>query len=259
MNNLANLGSLNLRGGTVGTTPPFSPNDISGLRAWWNAEDNITIGTGTNVNAWGDKTSNGYNLQSSSGNRPTYESNIQNSKHGVRFSSGGNQYIFNDFLADEFTGSDVPFTFFMAVKNVDAGTGGSYDYFSFGNSSTSTPLIDFIVNETVFSPRIRDDASSFLHPTGGTASGNTSYVIVVRTTGTVVTLFVNGVQVSLSNSNFDDGTTTLDQFTIGCLRRVSNSTFFDGYFFEAGIYNVAVSDGQMAQISSYLNSGWAIY
>jgi hypothetical protein len=58
--------------GAAGGAPGFSPLDVSGLQAWYDASDTATIShTSNNVTGWADKSGNGRDLTSpSSGNEP---------------------------------------------------------------------------------------------------------------------------------------------------------------------------------------------
>jgi hypothetical protein len=67
----------------------FSPANLSGLAIWLDGNDSnsITQSAGV-VSAWRDRSSNAYSMsQATAGNRPTVESNVQNGKSSLRFTT----------------------------------------------------------------------------------------------------------------------------------------------------------------------------
>lgn len=65
---------------------PFSPLNISGLVAWWDANQGITA-TGTDIEVWADQSGNGYYANANTGREPTLLTSIAaiNNKNAVSF------------------------------------------------------------------------------------------------------------------------------------------------------------------------------
>jgi len=68
----------------------FSPSDLAGLKAWYDASDTATISvSGTAVTQWNDKSTSGFNLtQGTAGNRPTSGVSTQNGKNIITADGG---------------------------------------------------------------------------------------------------------------------------------------------------------------------------
>lgn len=68
----------------------FSPDDVTGLHAWWDASDSSTIShTSGNVDSWSDKSGNGHTLTASGSARPTTNATTRNGLNVIDFASSG--------------------------------------------------------------------------------------------------------------------------------------------------------------------------
>lgn len=98
----------------------WSPADLSGLAAWWDAADasTFTFSAGTVVSEWRDKSGNGHHLtQTTDANRPS-RSATRNGSGAVAFDGS------NDYLSMPNLSVSQPLTVFSAWKSL---TGGGAD------------------------------------------------------------------------------------------------------------------------------------
>jgi hypothetical protein len=80
----------NLVAGMVVRTGAFSPADIAGLKAWYDASDTSTISvSGSAVTQWNDKSINGYNVSQATGTKqPQSGTTTLNGKNVITFDGG---------------------------------------------------------------------------------------------------------------------------------------------------------------------------
>ena len=89
--------------GAGGGGGAWVPSDVSGLSVWLDANDagTFTFGTGSAVATWGDKSGNANHVtQATSGNRPTVQTAVLDSKDVVRFAQGSNQFLAKSSLTN---------------------------------------------------------------------------------------------------------------------------------------------------------------
>lgn len=125
-------------------------------------------------------------------------------------------------------------------------------------SSSTNPLFRVEINGTGFwQAQFRGDGAPVANVSGGSApTTNRLYFIVgVFRSGTgTKELWVDGAQVATSTT--DIGTVTIDQTEIGVLVRSGASQWWDGVIPIAGIYNRALSSGE---ISLLTQSPWRLF
>ncbi len=83
------------------------PNEISGLLAWWDANDLKALSNGTIIDSWSDKSGNGYVF-----NYNTLKSVKQTDSNGYTVLAGGGRYNCTIDLGS----TKQPFTFFIVFK-----------------------------------------------------------------------------------------------------------------------------------------------
>jgi len=135
-------------------------------------------------------------------------------------------------LAATFSGIDVVMTTAMVCKT-DSSVASNLVAFGFGNSTTNNPVRWLGQNATLAIIAERDDTT----PSDGRVTGGS-----VSSQGMVFTvsnvdqqaMHVNGASYGTSSSSF--GQTTLNQFSIGCLPRITKIVFWDGNIQELIIY-----------------------
>lgn len=127
-----------------------------------------------------------------------------------------------------------------------------YTIMGMSRSSSANPMFRIQRNGTGFwQAQFRGDGGAFTNvaPGGGAPSTFRVYDVVgVFRSGTgQKELWVDGLQVATSTT--DIGTITLDQTEIGSFVRNSAAQFWNGGIFVAGIYNRALSAGEIAALS----------
>jgi len=118
-----------------GTGPISSPEDLTGLVFWLEADDKATITSGVlgDISAWTHKgSSTGLTgiTQPTSGNQPLYVDSANNGLGGVRFTSGNQEYMFA-------SGSPIdnsPMTMFIVYETKSIGA--DQTMFSLANDTT---------------------------------------------------------------------------------------------------------------------------
>ena len=200
--------SIIFNGQEVNTTDGYRP-----VRLWhYDDAEAVNPGTDDTLESWPARIGTEFTI----GNAPTITAD------GVQF-NGSTNYLTEDTAAVYADGTAVHT---VGIRLDDVVSNGGPDYpWSFGNSSTSTP---YEVSRWNGSPREvrterRDDASSAITPA---TSGFTNAVHIGAYGASEVISRVDGTE----NNVARNGTASFDQFTIGCLRRTSNSGFMPGKY-----------------------------
>lgn len=96
--------------------------------------------------------------------------------------------------------------------------------------------------------------SSFNNLDGGTIADNTTYLVAFTSTAGSNQLFINGSQVA--TASFSVGQYESPVFTIGgFLYSGSSAQSFNGTIAEAGIWNVALTDAEIASLAAGFTPG----
>lgn len=74
-------------------TAPFSPADIVGLEAWYDASQLTGYSNNDPVTSWTDLSGNGFHATPGAFAQPTYQTGIKNGLPAIRFSAGSNQAL----------------------------------------------------------------------------------------------------------------------------------------------------------------------
>jgi hypothetical protein len=249
----------------------FNPRSISGLTAWFDADDASTFTlNGTAVSEWRDKSGNGYAVsQGTSNNQPARTGTVLG-RATVDF-DGSNDCLFADStgISSAFSG-DKSLTAFVvgqmhttaeaAINNVGA-------WFSFGSTSSGTPVYYMrgVADSGNFQLALRNDASS---TTGGMfvssdllgGASPSSFVVSLTSPsqGTAVQRAHSVVRSSTTSATNtasaarSAGNTTLNRFTIGALGTTTFSDFFPARISEVILYSKALSTEERANIVAWL-------
>lgn len=226
------------------------PTQVSSLAAWWKADSGCYKDAGTTlcsngdtVYQWNDQVGSNHFVQTTAGSRPTYQTNIQNSRPGV--------YFAGDYM--RWSGSFSPSTAeIMAVLKTDsASPGGLADgIWDWGSNSTGNnhyPWNGNGLGYDDFGSTTRHDAITFavtitnahiLH----TKSASSSWVMRQNTT-------------SVKN----DGTNTVGFVTNKDIGWSSlSSVYIYGHFFEILLFNAALTEAERVGMEWYLHGRWNI-
>ncbi len=230
-----------------GASRIISPNEISGLQLWLDANDASTLydatsggglvsSDGATVARWADKSGNNkHAIQATANARPILKTGIKNGKNILRFDGA------NDLLTSTLTVSS-PMTFVFVAYPIADVAGWRIIL-----SANNTNLIG-----------IGYDTSSraLLYTTTGSQAA--------RTKPTNFELYVgvfNGANSRLIINNNFDNTWATANVTMTSLHLSTNSigTFYRNDFAEFLIYNSALSNNNINALKKYLNAKWAIY
>lgn len=180
-----------------------------------------------------------------------------NSKSCVIF-DGTDDYMPVNGIAATLSGTDVPYTLFMAVRRIASNA----CLFSASKSSGTTTYIAHKI-ETQSSPPLpqysimrEDSGGTTVSVAGGTSTSTTRVdVLCAKNTGTTLTHYLNGVQTG--TGAFDTGITTIQIATIGCLNRGGTfAEYFTGKIGEIVLYNSALTDANRYSATQYLINKW---
>lgn len=249
--------------GTV--VPAFDPITIA--TAYWKASDTKNAGGSAASN--GEKSASAINRvnpgthdlsQAVDGTRPTFTASSINGKPA--WSHAATQYLSADSLAALVTGEDVPFTMFVVARHLtDANTESAM--VAFGNSGSATPFIAMKYRSDAANRQAeyqhRDGASNLLarQSAGAFATGDFLYEFYVDPAAMRVLL--NGTSVSGPHDNTGQGTTTLNTFSVGALRR--NTVVFPSSSIEICevlFASSALSSDNRAAYRAYVTSEYGI-
>jgi hypothetical protein len=258
----------------------FTPKNLSGLVAWFDADDLSTFTlSGTAVSEWRDKSGNGYSVaQTDSNNRPARTGTIRG-RACIDF-DGTNDYLFSDGtgLAAIYSG-DKSITVICVGEAHNAAEytlNASGSWFSFGSTISATQFFYCRTNSNAGTLQIalRNDASNTsggftaaaLGPAANAGAGNGDFFIcsfaspsqglgvirahnVMTNTGDSIPSPRNMQGSTTTGATARvAGNTTTDRFTVGALGRNTFSDFYPARMSEIIIYNRVIADTERAAL-----------
>lgn len=233
-------------------SPPFSPADIAGLKAWWDFGDAATLFTdtarttpitadGDSVAGVTDKSGTGHHLsQATSVTRPTYKTSIQNGLSIARFDGIQDNMILSP---SESAGN---WTFFVAIKDPTPTTGTARAFF---DTATGRLIISHLANST---------------PQLGYYDGTWRNIANVATGAQILTWVLdsaNNSDVFRNGTNL--GSAAYTQRGMGGNTRIMSdnpgtSQFTGGDLCEMLIYSGALAQADTERVGNYLATRWGI-
>ena len=261
-----------IAGITSYVTPPFSPSDLTGLKAWYDAADTATITvSGTAVTQWNDKSTSGYNLtQGTAVNRPTSGVTTLNSKNVITFDGGdalvnttkanwtwlhnGDDYLM--VAAVKFTATSNPNTLniLFDTHNVDTSLLGASFFFDDRSGSSQTDALRHRVGVNVVSndqqnalptPNDYEVIGLLADPNNATAA-NRSYITFDGTTWNNNT---DSGSVSASNANQNFHLGNFSGLTLGVNGGIAEVVFVVG---------ADATTANRTKLIDYMKDKWAI-
>lgn len=269
----------------------FNPKSISGLVAWFDADDASTFTlNGTAVSEWRDKSGNGYAVSQGTANNQPARTGTVGGRRTVDF-NGVNSCLFSDNtgLSTRFSG-DKSLTAFIVGQmhnSAEISVNALGTWFSLGSSESGTPFIYMRSSPGSGNGQIaiRNDASSATGqvssapgPAGDGVNVDTaidsficsatvpSQGIVAWRTHTIMYAEGDGIgnrstglQGSLvtASSARPAGTTTINRFTIGALGRNTFSDYFPARISQIVLYAAALNDADRAKVVKYLGKQYS--
>jgi len=241
---------------------------VANLKLWLSADSGTfkdagvtPCANGDTVQQWNDQSGNANNAsQSSSGNRPGFNTNIQNSLPAVTFVSASNEYMQHGYTGELGT-------VFAVYANTDATTGGAL--FS-GDTSDAVadaayyciPRVDITTGlRSKFYGRITTADSGGAATWNGQAGALTGVVdlMAIRNTGSVLTMYEYDSLTSTANIPGGETVRPINSGFIGMAPYNRNpGSYFQGQILEYIIYNPNISDVNFGKVITYLKSKWNI-
>lgn len=237
----------------------FAPSDIPGLVAEFYSEFVVKDG-GNLVSQWTDQSGQGnHATQGTDADKFVWFDNQINGYPALR-SDGSSDFMAADTLGSVFTGADKPISVFLVVKKINA---LSVDgrFFTFGNSTTTTPLWFSLpgIGSSQFVIQKRDDDGALVTVSGGSPTAQAWVIWEVIATGTAISIFENG-GIEIDAVAQDVNVCTFDLATIGCYRYQGGTGVFANADWAAMlVYDSALSSQNATLVRDFLNTKYAIY
>lgn len=229
------------------TLGAFSPTQISGLQAWYDASDLTTITKDGSdlVSQINDKSGNSRNATATTTARPTYTANYQNGKSALVFDGVANALSISDFSTILSTNK----TIIIYAKQISVKAGGSGLFYESGNR----PII-YLVNgslQITYSgatgmPQSNENTNTYA------ISTNTNFSLVWQNNSNSYIFRVNKTTRE-SNAGTFGASTNAGAERIGTY---NNGVFSNMAMYEYLIYNQALSLNQIQQVETYLLNKW---
>jgi hypothetical protein len=231
---------------------PFSPTDLSGITLWLKADAGVTL-SGSNVTAWADQSGNGNNASSSEGSRPTFVSNVLNSKPVLRFDGAGQQMALTSSIGE------TEYSIFIVCKNND-NTNGSMllwtteeDYGRYIGVITDVGFYADARNKFILSEADAGGGGEGSIIAWSSASANNDFFIGTATQNGGGKAYLNGYGGTDSLGTFGGGN------TFDLIGGYGFGYELDGDVAEIISYNRAVTGTERQQVEAYLNTKYTIY
>lgn len=223
----------------------FSPNSLSGLAAWWDANNtsSLTLDANGNVSTWADLSGNGANAtQTISNNRPTPTVGGLNGKRVLTFDGSNDVLTFSGTSRTDETLIAVAFANLPSAGNVKpnniiTAANGAGISVTVKNDGGTNGVVAYLGG---FSAGV---TISFNLP--GSVAFGPSIVTVTRSSATGGVLFTNGTQRGTCVSS---NAMAIDRL----------GSAMAGYLAECLIYSRPVSATERQRVEKYLASKWGI-
>ncbi|MDH5721826.1 MAG: sialate O-acetylesterase [Alphaproteobacteria bacterium] len=238
---------------SVSSAPsPFSFASLADLVFWINPADGSTITQSSNlVSQINDLSSNGFHATSISADRPLTNAATMNGQNALSFD--GTTFLTSDSLSTYPNGNDKPFSMHLTFKANS--TAGTQVIAGFGVSSGANPLFWFGISGGNFTFTKRDD-SGLQSITTIAAADLENHTVSILHTGLAVTIWLDGLKV-IDSAASDVGLVSLNQFTIGALRRnIGEEQNFTGLIGEILVFNRFNSLSETKTIQNILMDKW---
>ena len=241
----------------TGNMPPDDATVSGALVSWLAPTPGSKTLNGSGVDTWTADFGGNNVGKNADATRPSVASGIQNGLEAIYFD--GTDYLEGSFH-NLFTGSDLPCSVIVVVRNDVIDDGNFQSLFGLGSVPSDTPLFEFginSVNEWLISRRATDGTNSFGNA-GGAVNEGTWQVIGFQFDGTTGRIYEDAIDTFDSASGIDVNTMGVATLSIGAIRRTARSDFWKGMIGEMAIYTSGLSPAQMVSISRFLKNKWGI-
>lgn len=253
------------RGRYVGTLP-FSPTDISGLSAWFDADDPRTLfsdtsGTtrattdGNSVALWVDKSGNGRNASQSTANKcPLLKTSVINNRNVIRGDGSNDTLSLSRAVADDFS----IFVLFQTTQSYFRNSSTQwYEGAGLFDSEVGNVVNDYGLSMYQGYPRAgtgNPDTSITDPTTRNNGSPNLVCFTRLKSTG-ALNLYSNGIPVASGTGT----TASLTSPTVNYLMSTADSYgYMNGDVAEVLVYNSVLSAANRIKVEQYLQNKWGV-
>ena len=239
----------------IGSVPSnFSPDGLPGLAFWAAARLESGLAGGDSVVTITDRSGEGNDLTGAAvENRPTYQTAIIGTQPVYRF-DGTNDYMRRTTLTNMTNWTQSDHAIIVVIRPTSV---VEEDLLSSSNSGDGNDLLMVISTGRGHSWRGVGDANAINTTT--TLLVNTNYILMYWVSGTQNAIYLNGtLEAGPTNLTGTAGTGT-DQIFVGNRSGVYGPGWYSGEIAEVLIYTTAPTDGQMLQLSAWLNSIYGVY
>lgn len=247
----------------------FNPKSVSGLAAWWDADDSTTITlNGSTVSEWRDKSGNGRNLtQATAANQPTYSTNEQNGKPAIIFANASSRFLSYSSGMFSFTGAG---TVFIATKTVSRDTNDFGSFISEGTGVTARTFValapgvfgvaGFRPATDIYGPHGRRTTTTYTGTSPQVLQWQWENWSTHRSSGTIIGVSNDGVDTeSYGSSNPLDFTNDTRQFRVGVTGTSAiAAACLNATVCEILAYTAVLSASQRSAARRYLARKWGI-
>lgn len=244
-------------GHPVASAPAFTPASLTGLVAWYDAQDASTITQVAGaVSQWNDKSATAVNVtQANALNQPTYSATgFPGSKPGITFSRTGSTSL-NNLTAAAFPSGYTDFTFWTVyAPTSNSNFQGVYAIYDSVVLNDTLIAFDFQSNlaPTVFSSFIGEIDGSDPH-----VSTSPYYFRTVRDASGNITMAANATPDS-SGSQPSSPTTVSTGGGNTYVGTDNAGDLANGVIGEIILYSRALNSTEIGQVETYLSARWGI-
>jgi hypothetical protein len=253
--------------------PPFSPTDISGVQAWYDASDASTLYDATTggslvaadggVARWEDKSGNGRHMtQSTSANRPARKTSQQNGRDTLLFDGTNDQMAASDFL-DVNTGG---ITAFIVYKR--NATGSLHELITKGNTNGVGWFARHLSSDKLGAYVDAGSGNASSRATSSTVDAS-GYIVAAMSFSAgafqSVTFRRNGTALSMASAVTEGGSGAQTPANTTAPVRIGAQEYLGAFYFHANaniaevlMYDSALSDTDREAVESYLMTKWGI-
>jgi len=244
---------LNTITGVIASTgPSFSPASISNLYLWLDASDTstFTYSSGAVVSQWNDKSGNSFNASQATVSKQP--SRVTSPSTGVDFDGS------NDVLGTSATYNGSVFTQFSVVRDFNSAPGGANTIIGPGSGGTDIYFPYMSINDWYFQVGANYGVVNVTPPSGlfnvevryNGAGATNADRMKARINGSDRTLaFTGTIPATLSRSG---QTTAVGAFNL------TPTLPFPGILSELITYNKVLTNQELTDVRTYLNTKWGI-
>lgn len=247
--------------------PSFSPRSLSGLVAWYSADDAVFndagvtyVTNGDTVQQWNDLSGNGYHLtQANSSQRPTFNSSALVGRYGLTFTAANSHTLFTSSGIVNI-GSTQASCFAVFTAPSPAALSGVVSFIGSTNVNDYDNLQSGLFLET-FTPSAFNSIVNNINNPGSIGSLVTAVSGVYRFgaiyDSAASTVYVNNATVTTTGAGTATTFSTAGTLCVAASQQSSTRTaFYSGTISEVVVTRTALSAAQRLNLDNYFRAHW---